>query len=262
MLLHTHTWILREYLRTYRPEVEPAPDAYVYNVIPDILPIHESITSRMTHAIPRVPAPPRRFAKLAYAQFHLMVDDMAHCGKISPAGFDAFDPSPGGYAYLKGRQLIPAIKAFHGQLGDPLGDDEAIYRSHMVIEMAFDLVLFEREGSLLELFSGALEYTLRKRRRELVDSVRWLLGVPGKTAEAAVEQGFRYYGGERIYRTLSLEGRAGLYIGKFGLDTSGEATRPGVRDLIGRGMNLCGDYERFLGQSLKAIRETGFDPPS
>ena len=57
MLLNTHTWLLKEYAgaRLRRDNL----DILIYNVIPDILPIHRDITPEMTHRLERlVPVPP------------------------------------------------------------------------------------------------------------------------------------------------------------------------------------------------------------
>ncbi len=234
-----------------------SPDMFIYNVIPDILPIHESITSQMTHRIPRSRVVPAEFKKAVFVQFHLMVDDVAHYGAITANGSDEFHSNPGGYAYEKGKTLVPRIMDFHQQIGKPISLDAAIYRSHMIIEMAFDLLLFEREGSLLGLFTEALDDSMRYKRSEMVSTLQWLLEIPGKTVEAAMEKGFAAYGVDRIYRTMSLEGRTRLYIEKFDYDSEDVN---GVEDLISRGMELSEDYEPFLAHTLKVIKDAGFLP--
>ncbi len=259
MLLHTHTWILREFMRRHAGG-DPSLDMFIYNVIPDILPIHESITSQMTHRIPRFRAAPAAFKKAAFVQFHLMVDDVAHYGAITARGSDEFRSNPGGYAYEKGKDLVPRILGFHERAGKPISMDSAVYRSHMMIEMAFDLLLFEREGSLLDLFAKALDDSLRHRRSEMVSTLQWLLDIPEKTIETAMEKGFAAYGGDRIYRTMSLEGRTRLYIDKFDYDSEDGEVWKEVKDWVSRGMVLSEDYESFLFHTLTVIRDAGFPP--
>lgn len=260
MLLHTHTWILREFMRRYAREAI-SPDIFVYNVLPDILPIHESITSQMTHRVPRFRSIPADFQKALFVQFHLMVDDVAHYGAITEAGTDQFDADPGGYAYEKGKDLVPRIMDLHQRMKQPISLDSAVYRSHMMIEMAFDLLLFEREGSLVGLFTDALEDSLRRRKSEMVSTLQWLLGIPGTTLGDAIDKGFRAYGGNRIRQTMSLEGRTRLYIEKFDYDGDDGLVWSGVRGLVRRGMELSEDYELFLSRTLKIIRDAGFAPP-
>jgi len=259
MLLHTHTWILHEFMRRYVGG-DTSLDMFVYNVLPDILPIHESITSQMTHRVPRFRVVPPEFKKAAFAHFHLMVDDVAHYGAITACGSDEFHPNPGGYAYEKGKALVSRIMDFHQQSGKPISMDSAIYRSHMVIEMAFDLLLFEREGSLLDLFTEALDYSLRRKRSEMVSTLQWLLDIPAKTIETAMEKGFAAYGGDRIYRTMSLEGRTRLFIEKFDYDSDDGGVWREVEDWVSRGMGLSEDYESFLAHTLMVIKDAGFLP--
>ena len=259
MLLHTHTWILREFMRRYAGG-DVSPDMFIYNVIPDILPIHESITSQMTHRIPRFRVAPAAFKKAFFVQFHLMVDDVAHYGAITSIGSNEFRSDPGGYAYEKGKALVPRIMAFHQQSGKPISMDSAIYRSHMMIEMAFDLLLFEREGGLLDLFTEALDDSLRHNRSEMVATLQWVLDIPAKTIELAMEKGFAAYGGDRIYRTMSLEGRTRLYIEKFDYDLDDGGVWREVGDWVSRGMALSEDYESFLAHTLTVIKNAGFLP--
>ncbi len=259
MLLHTHTWILREFMRGYAGGDRDL-DMFIYNVIPDILPIHESITSQMTHRISRFRVTPAEFKKAVFTQFHLMVDDVAHYGNITANGSDEFHSNAGGYAYEKGRVLLPRIMDFHRQIGKTISLDSAIYRSHMIIEMAFDLLLFEREGSLLGLFTEALDDSMRHKRAEMISTLQWLLDIPAKLLEAAMAEGFAAYGGDRIYRTMSLEGRTRLYIEKFEYDLEDGKVRRGVENLVSRGMELSEDYETFLAHTLKVIKDAGFLP--
>ncbi|MGB4547970.1 MAG: hypothetical protein WBI10_03520 [Syntrophales bacterium] len=237
-----------------------SPDIFVYNVIPDILPIHESITSQMTHRIPRFRAIPPDFGKALFVQFHLMVDDVAHYGTVTEAGTDEFHSDPGGYAYEKGKDLVPRILDLHRRIQKPIHPDSAIYRSHMMIEMAFDLLLFQREGSLVSLFTDALDHTLRRSRPEMVSTLHWLLDIPVQTLEEAIDRGFRAYGGDRIQSTMSLAGRTRLYIEKFEYDSDDGEVWRGVEDLVRRGMELSEGYELFLSRTLKIIKKAGFSP--
>ncbi|HOD34556.1 MAG TPA: hypothetical protein PLR20_00800 [Syntrophales bacterium] len=259
MLLHTHTWILREFMQRHAGGLA-SPDILIYNVIPDILPIHESISSQMTHRVPRFRAAPAAFRKAAFVQFHLMVDDVAHYGTVTEKGADVFHSNPGGYAYEKGKTIVPRIMDFHARSGKPISADEAIYRSHMLIEMAFDLLLFEREGSLLDLFTEALADSLGRGRPEMVSTLQWLLDIPSKTIETAMDRGFAAYGGDRIRRTMSLDGRTRLYIEKFNYEPEDGRVRREVEDWVSLGMGLSEDYKSFLDHTLTVVRAAGFLP--
>jgi hypothetical protein len=188
------------------------------------------------------------------------VDDVAHYGAITATGSDEFHSNPGGYAYEKGKDLVPRIMELHQRMKKPISLDSAIYRSHMMIEMAFDLLLFQREGSLVSLFTDALDDSLRRRKPEMVSTLQWLLDIPGTILKDAIDQGFKAYGGDRIQKTMSLEGRTRLYIEKFDYDSDDGEVWSGVEGLINRGMELSEDYELFLSHTLKIIKNAGFMP--
>jgi hypothetical protein len=75
-----------------------------------------------------------------------------------------------------------------------------------------------------------------------------------------MEKGSAAYGGDRIYRTMSLEGRTRLFIEKFDYDSDDGGVRREVEDWVSRGMGLSEDYESFLAHTLTVIKDAGFLP--
>jgi len=75
-----------------------------------------------------------------------------------------------------------------------------------------------------------------------------------------MEKGFAAYGGDRIYRTMSLEGRTRLFIEKFDYDSDDGGVWREVEDWVSRGMGLSEDYESFLAHTLMVIKDAGFLP--
>ncbi|MGD0276164.1 MAG: hypothetical protein ABSB79_08930 [Syntrophales bacterium] len=108
----THTWLLRSFLADHRLQLD-SPDIYVYNVIPDLLPIHGDATSALTHGIGRFSTLPIEHRKVAFVRFHLLVDDMAHHGRLIHRAESEFDAMSKGYTYRKGRFLVDDIKALY-----------------------------------------------------------------------------------------------------------------------------------------------------
>jgi hypothetical protein len=261
MLMLTHTWILRELFRR-AGRIPPAPDAYIYNVAPDLLTIHPEITSAVTHGVPRLAPLPPADARGAYVQFHLIVDDMAHYGRIGMDSPGEFDPSAGGYSYRQGRSLVSPLEELHRRVGRAISADEALYRAHMMVEMAFDLNLYLRgNGSLLDLFLEALEYTAGEGLAGFAGTLSRMTGIPeGKVAEA-VARGRDTYDRRRMEGFMSQEGRAALFIDKFHLERDDGETGKGVGQLMGKALEITEDSEGFLETVLASSGEAGFRLP-
>jgi hypothetical protein len=257
MLLNTHTWLLKEYAgdRLRRDNL----DILIYNVIPDILPIHRDITPEMTHRMDRLaPVPPER-VKARFIQFHLLVDDLSHHGHITQRGHDRSDHATGGYAYLKGAALADEMIEMHGRHNGEIILDEALYRSHLIIEMAVDLVIFRRYPGIVDLFSEAVEWTLENRLEGLAGTLAWAYSLPEGLARDAVVQGMAAYRNEILRRSVSLEGRTELFLHKFYGGVAGKQVRSGVRGLLQRGIESVADGEEFLSATLTEIAKAGFD---
>ena len=252
----THTWILKEFLGTDRLSRDVL-DMFVYNVSPDILSIHGTITSDMTHGIPRFRPLPRQYKKAAFVHFHLLVDDIAHHGKISRTAVRGFNPNSDGYTYVKGRPLVRPIMDFYKSIGKEIGYSRAAYQSHMIIEMTFDLVLHQARGNgeLIPLFCEALEYTVQNRLREFSETNAWLFGIGEEIIDEAIRQGRDACSMDRMGRFMDMEGRIGLCIDKFGLDRNDDSTWRGMKNLIASGMALVADYEDFLYPAMREIKK-------
>jgi hypothetical protein len=257
MLLNTHTWLLKEYAgaRLSRDNL----DILIYNVIPDILPIHRDITPEMTHRMERLISVPPSHPKARFIQFHLLVDDLSHHGHITQRGHDRSDHATGGYAYRKGAALAAEMIEMHGRHNGEIPLDEALYRSHLIIEMAVDLVVLRRYPGVVELFSQAVEWTLENRLESLADTLVWAYSLPEGLAREAVVQGMAAYRNEILRRSVSLEGRTDLFLHKFYGGVAGEKERSGVRDLLLKGIKSVADGEEFLSATLTEIAKAGFE---
>jgi hypothetical protein len=257
MLLNTHTWILREYAgaRLRRDNL----DILIYNVMPDILPIHKDITPEMTHRMERFKDVPSGYGKARFIQFHLLVDDLSHHGHITRRGHDRFENASDGYAYRKGVSLTKTMIELHRSEDREIPVEEALYRSHLIIEMAVDLVVYRQFPEIVELFSEAVELTLAGRLEGLIETLSWAYSMPEGLAREAVVQGMAAYRNEILRRSVSLEGRTDLFINKFYGGTAEETLRNGIRDLLQMGIESVADYEDFLSATLQEISKAGFD---
>ena len=260
MLMLTHTRFLKEFIGADHISRDNL-DIFAYNVFPDLLPVHESITPEMTHGIPRFSRLPQKYHKAAFVQFHLLVDDMAHYGKICEKAVINFNPNSNGYAYVKGRPLIQPIMDFYKDIGDEISFSEAAYRSHMIIEMSFDLTLQREDSSLATLFSEALNYTVENKQTEFSKTLSWIFGIKEKIITEAINRAVAIYTKEWLEDLMSLEGRVSLFVDKFCYGCDDGKARNDVGSLFDQGMDLVTDYKDFLHTTLNAIKDSGFRYP-
>lgn len=257
MLMFTHTWILREFIGASHIKRNDH-DIFVYNVSPDLLPVHESITPGLTHSIPRLSKLPQKYNRAAFVQFHLLVDDMAHHGKISREAITEFNPNSNGYAYTKGKPLLQPITDFYKEIGKEISFSETAYLSHMLIEMCFDLALYKKEHHLASLFSRSLTYTVENKLSEFVKTLSWLFGIEAEITKEAIKRAVAVYKRSKIDSLMSLEGRVSLFIDNYCYGSDDGKTRNGIRNLFNQGMDLVDDYEDFLGKTLTTINNSEF----
>lgn len=263
MLMLTHTWIMQKYLEELEHPL-PRGELFAYNVMPDLLPAHRDITAEMTHRIDRFgnqsPAAPRE----ACIRLHLLVDDLAHYGAVSRRGSDRFLPDSRGYTYLKGKPLVRPIIDFYRRSGKEIYLPQAIYRAHMVIEMAFDMVLCRDRGRgemLFNLLHSSLCSVFAGNREDMVLFLSQTFALKGEMVSEAIDQMSRGCTYARMSALLDGKGRTSLYLDKFGLDSTNDESRDGMNDLLSRGVSLVEDYPDFLLTTIKAIRQTGFSLP-
>jgi hypothetical protein len=263
MLMLTHAWLLDSFLgaRCFDPENQ---DLYLYNICPDFLPIHRCFTSDIPHGVSRFRNLPVRHAKAAFIHFHLMVDDISHHGTIDRVPVKDFNPDSQGYTYLKGRPLLGAIKDLYARQNRPIDHATASYRSHMLIEMTFDLALYQglsAEGKDLLLFMcDAMQSLKGERLREFADTVGWFYDADPAAVGEAMGMCAPFYTPERMNEFMSLDGRIKVFLRKFGLDASNRAAYKTLEGIMDQGMDLVCDYEAFLDPTLDAIQKVGFNP--
>lgn len=258
MLMLTHTWLLMEVIGDRLIDSRDL-DIFSYNIVPDILSIHKNISSTLTHGISRFQEIPDKFRKASYVQFHLMVDDISHYGKICDEPVTEFVHDAGGYSYVKGRSLIPGLIDLYAGAGQALTLEEAAYRSHMIVEIAFDHVVVNAlsDKGIIDRFCESLAYTVKHDIGNFCDSIKWLYGIEEKTAEEAICEAQIFYSMERMKQIKNIESRTTLFIKKFGLDCDNDSVRRGVRELIVEGTVLAQDYNNFLPAVVNAMQDAG-----
>ena len=263
MLMMTHTWLLRNFLRDERLIAENL-ELFVYNICPDLLPLHRDITAADTHGIARCATLPPEHRKNAFVHFHLMVDDLSHHGMITAEPVREFNPDSNGYTYLKGKPLVQPLQDIYARQGTPIAREQAAYRSHMIIEMTFDLAMHLAqiaEGErMISLLCDAMQFTVAERLNEFCNNISWLYGFSPDVVRETMIEGAAFYHRDRIRRFMTMEGRINLFAGKFGIARDDMNALEMLRQVMNMGMELVRDYEDFLEPTLAEIRRAGFNP--
>jgi hypothetical protein len=261
MLMLTHTYILQNLLgkigaRNFNSDI------FVYNIMPDLLTIHPDINSEQTHKIERFLQIPSHYPQAAYIMFHLLIDDLAHYGKISSGLPDAFNPNSRGYCYIKGKPLINSILDFQKNIGKDISCDEAAYRSHLIVEMTYDLVIIEHinKNQTMELLTDAICNTAKGNMDEFLHTINWLYGLDKEKIHEVMLKAHSYMTFEKISKTMSIEGRTRLYAYRFGLPDD-QLNFAGIKKIFLQARELLNDGEIFLTETSEAIKEYGWLPP-
>lgn len=260
MLMLTHTYVLQQMMDAFHiSDIDP--DIYIYNIAPDLLTIHPDISANRTHSIKRFFLAPPDHARTAYVMFHLLVDDLAHYGKISLECRQGFDPNSSGYTYVKGRLLVNDILRLHKLINEDISYDEAAYRSHLIIEMIYDLVILSRieEEKSTELLEQAISYTIREREEEFCENMSWLYGIAKEAARDVLKSAVSYITKERMSRIMNIEGRIHLFTGKFGLKNNNEMFKKAIAILFQDALNSI-ENEEFLLEIFDTVKNSGWQP--
>ncbi len=256
----THTCLLQQIMDASSIQ-NSDPDIYIYNIAPDLLTIHPAITANQTHFINRFVEAPPDHQRTAYIMFHLLVDDLAHFGKISLQCQEGFDPHSEGYTYVKGRPLIGSIVDLYKILDRNISYDDAAYRSHLIIEMIYDLVILLRiqaNGSTA-LLEDAVHFTFDHRRNEFCEEIAWLYGIEKEHVLDVLKNAVSYITKERMDRIMNIEGRIHLFTDRFGLRNNNAMFAATISTLFQNALGSI-DNEDFLQETAATIKKTGWFP--
>ncbi|HON57902.1 MAG TPA: hypothetical protein PLT45_00050 [Smithella sp.] len=252
----THTYFLQNVLEQGSPK-RSSLDIYVYNIMPDLLTIHPKISANKTHAVKRDMEIPLIHSKVAFTFFHLLVDDLAHYGRTDSDLREGFDADSQGYCYIKGRDLVGPIVELHGLIDREISNDEAVYQSHLIIEMMFDLIIARQieEFRTIDLLVEALQYTADRKLNELSDDMNWLYGFEKGQIADVMQAAIHYVTREGMDRLMNIQGRINLYQEKFGLHSDEMIFSSALTKMFEKALTLIDDEDLFLQQSIGAIQK-------
>lgn len=255
MFMLTHTYFLQKVLgRTGLSNVEP--DIYIYNIAPDLLAIHPRIKPDKTHKLQRSLQIPPRYSKSAYVLFHLLVDDLSHHGYICSDYQEEFNPNSQGYSYLKGRHLIKSILDVYKIIKKEISYAEAVYQSHLIIEMIYDLVILNHIHSFktIDLLVEAVNFTVENKMNEFVETINWLYDLDENEIDEVMRSASFFITKEGMEGIMNMEGRINLYKDKFGLKSNERLFDDGLENLFQQAIDLIDDEELFFMETVKIIK--------
>jgi len=257
MFMLTHTYFLQKILGSAEiKNVEP--DIFVYNIAPDLLAIHPDITSARTHKLRRLQTLPVEYPKAAYVIYHLLIDDLSHYGYICTEDGDAFDIHSRGYSYRKGNPLIRVIQDIHGIAGKEISCRDAVYQSHLIIEMIYDLVIVRhlRTFKTVEVMVDAIKYTVENRMEEFTETLRWLYGLEVNQIREVMRSALLFITQESMEQMMTIQGRMHLYQDKFGLPCNDLLLNNELNRLFEQAIDLIDDDELFFNETADVIKES------
>jgi hypothetical protein len=258
----THTYLLQKVLGSADIKNKDL-DVYVYNIVPDLLTIHPQITSNKTHKIRRSLQIPAKYSRSAYVMFHLLVDDLSHYGYICSDCQEEFDSNSKGYSYIKGKHLINSILDLHKIISKEISYEEAVYQSHLIIEMIYDLVILNQINSFktIDLLAEAIDFTAKNKIDEFVATINWLYNVEENEINEVMRNASIYITKERLEHIMNIESRIHLYKDKFGLKSDDQLFYDGLKNLFQHARDLIDDDELFLRETAQTIKNYGWLPP-
>jgi hypothetical protein len=233
------------------------PDIYVYNVAPDLLAIHPQISPAQTHILRRSLEIPPQYPKSIYVLFHLLVDDLSHHGYVSSGEQEEFNLNSKGYSYIKGVSLIDSIMDLHKIIDKEISVRDAVYQSHLIIEMIYDLVILRHIDSFntVDILVDAIQYTANNKMDEFAGTIGWLYGLKEKEINEVMQGALLFITRESMGRLMNIEGRIGLYKDKFGLQSDDLLFYKSLKNLFQMAMDLINDDELFFMETVQEIKK-------
>lgn len=255
MFMLTHTYFLQKVLLSAGLQ-DMEPDIYVYNISPDLLSIHPQITPAKTHILQRSIEIPSQYPKSAYVIFHLLVDDLSHHGYISSGEQEEFNLDSKGYSYVKGVPLIESIMNLHKIIGKEITYGHAVYQSHLIIEMIYDLVILKHLAAFntVDVLVEAIKYTASNKMNEFVNTMKWLYGFKESEIIEVMEGALFLITKEGMGKIMNIEGRINLYKDKFGLQSDDLLFYDSLNNMFQLAMDLINDDELFFLETVQVIK--------
>ena len=259
-----HTWILRELIKGCPSMQKDGADIFAYNVSPDFLSSHPDITAAATHQIPRFSHVPPPHRKAHYVQLHLLVDDLAHHGRICGETVRTFNADARGYAYVTGCSLVEPIMEYCRMRSIAMEYHDAVYYSHMLIELSVDICLRKSDEGpeLVAMFKEGINQASTDYFREFTEILsRLFSGVEADIIRYSLRQVAKFYSRDQLILFADAHDRIQYYAQRLGKIKVADDRRSyeGMRMLVEKGLAMIGDPREYLREVMvRALMESPY----
>jgi hypothetical protein len=140
--------------------------------------------------------------------------------------------------------------------------DDAIYQSHLIIEMIYDLAILNQINSFktIDLLAEAVDFTAKNKMDQFVTTINWLYGVEKNEINEVMRNASIYITKDRLEQIMNIESRIHLYKDKFGLKSNDQLFYDSIKNLFQNARDLIDDDESFLRETAQIIKNYGWPP--
>ncbi|MDR2860979.1 MAG: hypothetical protein LBV07_00270 [Syntrophobacterales bacterium] len=169
-----------------------------------------------------------------------------------------------GYAYVTGRPLIEPIREYCATRGIAMGYNEAVYYSHMIIELGVDIYLRKsKEGKeLVTLFGQGIGQASAGSFTGFAEILLWLFeGINGKMIRSALQQVMKFYETDHLILSADADDRIQYYAERMGEIKATDDGRSceGMGIIVEKGLALIGDPTDYLREVVvQALMESPY----
>tara|TARA_A100001037_G_scaffold306857_1_gene357377 strand:- start:41878 stop:42729 length:852 start_codon:yes stop_codon:yes gene_type:complete len=250
LLTNCHTLILREVLKETSQAHDS--DVYVYNIVPDSLPLSEEFNAKETHKFQLPKGAYEKYPKLKWVKCHLIVDNYCHYGSINKP-LELLSPKEKkGYTYQKGKELIPFLEDFCFKFDIDLDPSTKFYVSHILTEISVDYSIYLEDESVANLLNASRDAMETDQINEFCDGLAVLYDCEPEKIFRARSAPRKFYGDLHDLKSLFLDGRAKIILRKLGIEFSEENIMMGSK-LIESCSQITKNFEEFTENAKKAI---------
>lgn len=253
MLTNVHNYILQEVLKKKKQNVDDI-SIYLYNVAPDALPLHKDISVDTTHKQDIPSYLLEKYPKLIYIKYHLLVDNLGHYNDINIVSSTRDNFAKCGYTYTKGKEIYPLVKKSNLVDKNRFSDNDIIYISHIIVEIATDYKLFQDNKSIANVFFEMAKITDKEILNEYYNALSELYKIDVNTIKQSRDEPMKFYKTFTSPDDFFLNKRSYLILRKLNKDFSDENVKEAV-ELIKIAQKHIDDYQSFLEFCVNRIYE-------
>jgi hypothetical protein len=144
----------------------------------------------------------------------------------------------------------------HEIAGKKISCAEAVYQSHLVIEMIYDLVILKHINSFktIDVLVDAVNFTAENKMDEFVDTINWLYDLEQDAIQEVMKKAVLFITRESMSGIMNIEGRMNLYKDQFGLQSNEQLFHDCLKDLFQQAIDLIDDEESFFQETDQVIK--------